>query len=133
MSSSGSALQFGSPEYFRQVSRGTHPPAMFATAKEIVNTHHLGDMDHPLNEGSDIDDEEDYRYAESKEDLLQHKLDNNPDISESIRDYGFDWGKEHFDDDPITVRNDTLLDGHHRVANMLAYRPNEFVPIKTVQ
>jgi len=128
MSESGSALQFGSPEYLRQVSAGVHPPAMFATAPEITRTHHLGDMDHPIEVGYDTPDAH-YHYFSTKEELLNHRLEDDTRLIHDIRDNGFDWSKE-----PIwhpTIRNDVFEDGHHRLAAMNAYRPDEFMPIHT--
>jgi hypothetical protein len=103
---------------------------MFATAREIVDTHALGDIGmHVYKYGED--GTYDYHPIFDNNELLKHKLHNDPDVTESIRDYGFDWGQEHFDDDPVRLRNDTLTNGHHRVANMLEYRPSEFLRIHT--
>ena len=125
-----STPEFGSREYLRQVSAGVHPPAMFATASEIVNTHDLGDIGmQVVKKGPD--GTYDYHPILDKDELLAHKLYADADLSESIRDHGFDWGQEKFDEAPVRLRNDTLTNGHHRVAGMLAYRPDEFLRVHT--
>jgi hypothetical protein len=103
---------------------------MFASARELVDTHHLGDMEHPVS----MEDENGYgykHYFDTKHELLQHKVDDNPDVSDSIAEHGFDWEYALRHDYPPTVRNDTVVDGHHRIAAMYAYRPDEFMPIHT--
>jgi hypothetical protein len=143
-----SALQFGSYDYHDQVERGVHPPAMFATAPEIIRTHNLDDA-----EGADL----------SKEDLLIDKLDeadsrpgmtyeeepeesqNMPPedrqsgwyggLTQRIKENGYDWSK------PVQVRahgsirhdqlGSTLYQGHHRLAVMNRDRPEEFLPLQT--
>jgi hypothetical protein len=123
--------QFGSPEYLRQVTSGEHPPAMFATAREIVDTHRLGDMEHPVEKYDEETGEKGYHYFNTKQELLQHKVNEAPDLVDDIAYHGFDWNKEDMEHDPITLRNDTLVEGHHRTAAMYALRPDEFMPIHT--
>jgi len=122
--------EFGSINYARRLINGTQPPAMFATAREIVATHALGDIGmHVYKQGED--GEYDYNPILDNDELLEHKVNNDPDLAENIRDYGFDWGQEHFKEDPVRLRDETLTNGHHRVASMLKYRPDEFLRIYT--
>lgn len=143
MSESGSALQFGSPEYHKAVRRRKHPPALFATAPEIFLTHRLADAD----EGAE-------NNPEAKTELMEEKLDEadsraglDPDeedygkvrasqrnsgwyggLSHRIRRSGYDWTK------PLIIRNESeglaLVDGHHRLAVMMRDRPHEFLPLE---
>jgi hypothetical protein len=124
--------QFGSPEYFSGLANGSQTPALFATAREIVDTHHLGDMQWPVEKYNEETDEDEYHYFNNKHELLQHKLEESPELSHDIARHGFDWNKEDMEHDPITLRGDTLLEGHHRLAAMYAHRPDEFIPIHTI-
>lgn len=132
--------QFGSYDYHDLVTSGDHPPAMFATAKEIIKTHHLGDMD----------------WESSKHELLKEKLENADafpgmnyhdvegidegpaderqsghfgGLTERIKEGGYDWSK------PVDIRAhgeaSTLYNGHHRIAVMRRDRPDEFLPLNT--
>lgn len=123
--------QFGGSEYYRQVIAGEHPPAMFATAKELVDTHLLGDQYGGI-----------YRYDKptmhrfkSKEETLAHKLTAKPELTQSIKEHGYDWSKPatiHAISNTSGVQNKGLInDAHHRIAAMLEHRPDEFLPIET--
>lgn len=133
MGSSISRPQFGSKNYYRQVSSGVHPPAMFATAKELVDKHSLGDLGSPVSREDEYGNEY-HEYFDNKDDLLQHKLEDDDKLSYDIGEHGFDWS-EHVNNPyyqiEVNAENKTLTDGHHRVAAMLAYRPDEFIPFST--
>lgn len=126
-----SSPQFGSKKYFSKVFRGVHPPAMFATPEEILRTHTLGDMGSPVSQ-EDSQGNEYHEYFDSPEELLHYKLQDDEDLADDIREKGFDWSqhlKNHFNRVQVTDRE--LSDGHHRLAAMLAHRPDEFMPIET--
>lgn len=124
--------QFGSSEYYSQVTSGEHPPAMFATGRELVDTHLLGDQYggvHRVNKPT-------MWNFKTKEDTLAFKEQNKPDLIEHIKERGYDWSKPaliHAISNTSGVQNTGLLaDGHHRLAAMVKHRPDEFMPIKTI-
>jgi len=133
--------QFGSPEYHEQVGSGDHPPAMFATAREIVDTHHLSDQYRGIH---NIGKPHMWRFK-TKDDLLDFKAQNKPDLVENIKKEGFDWKAPittqsvsspesvlNLTTSPESVRNTgVVLEGHHRLAAMHRHRPDEFLPIET--
>jgi hypothetical protein len=124
--------QFGSSEYFRKVSEGTQPPALFATAKEIWHNTYPGDLDAPYSQENSQGEKEDH-WHDSKEDLLQHKLTAKPSLTSSIARTGYHWAHNVMTGSHVSLRNDVLMDGHHRVAAMLKHHPDEFLPIKTTE
>jgi len=131
--------QFGSRDYHQQVSEGVHPPAMFAKAPEIVQTHHLNDI-----EGfrSAQTPEERLQHGEGwyvpfrdKEDLLKYKEKEQPYLTHDIKEHGFNWHSpiqaghlkyDHQLDDSVSI-----VDGHHRLAAMYHHRPDDFLPMQT--
>jgi hypothetical protein len=121
--------QFGTSEYFKKVSEGTQPPALFATAKEIWHNTHPVDLDAPYSQENSQGNKEDL-WHESKAHLLQHKQFSNPALTNSIKKIGFDWKHSQLSTaHPVELRDDVLLNGHHRVAKMLEHHPNQFIPI----
>jgi len=122
--------QFGSAEYFRKVAEGTQPPAMFATAREIVHSTYPGDLDAPYSGQNSQGESEDHWY-ESENHLWDHKYHERPETTESLKAKGYDWSAAQKTGDHVTLRNDVLQDGHHRIAAMVRHRPDEFLPIKT--
>jgi hypothetical protein len=123
--------QFGSTDYYQKVISGEHPPAMFATSREIVDTHLLGDQHGGI-----------YRYDKpnmwkfkTKEETLAFKRQNKPDLIEQIRVRGYDWSKPatiHAISNMSGVQNTGMVaDGHHRISAMHAHRPDEYLPIRT--
>jgi len=133
--------QFGSYDYHDLVSTGDHPPAMFATAKEIIKTHHLGDMDEQSTKRELI--HEKLENADAFPGMNYHDVDGVDEgpaderqsgqfggLTQRIKEGGYDWSK------PVQVRAhgeaSTLYNGHHRVAVMRRDRPDEFLPISTV-
>jgi hypothetical protein len=133
--------QFGSPEYHRQVSSGTHPPAMIATAPEIVQTHHLNDIEggrsaHTFSERLEYGDGWEVPFR-NKEDLMSYKEKDRPHLTEDIKGQGFNW-KEPVQAGHIGYLHElkdsiSLVDGHHRLAAMYYHRPDEFLPIQTTE
>jgi hypothetical protein len=133
--------QFGSYDYHDLVSTGDHPPAMFATAKEIIKTHHLGDMDEQSTKREliheKLENADSYPgmgYDEEPEEQANGPADERQSgqfggLTQRIREGGYDWSK------PVRIRAhgeaSTLLNGHHRVAVMRRDRPEEFLPIRT--
>lgn len=124
--------QFGTSEYFQAVADGHQPPAMFATAKELWDHTEPGDFDAPYSQVNSQGEKED-AWHDTKEDLYNHKLTNKPAVTESIKKDGYDWAKHNKADTHVTIQDDILLDGHHRVVAMHKYRPDEFIPIRTLQ
>lgn len=135
--------QFGSYDYHDLVSTGDHPPAMFATAKEIIRTHHLGDMDwlqgtkrELLSEKlEEADARPGMSYDEEPEEQANGPADERQSgvfggLTQRIKEGGYDWSK------PVDIRAhgeaSTLFNGHHRVAVMRRDRPDEFLPLNTV-
>jgi hypothetical protein len=131
--------QFGSPEYHRQVTSGEHPPAMMATPEELVQTHHLNDMEggrSPQNE------EERLQYGDgwdvpfrSKEDLMSYKEQDRPHLTQDIKARGFNWDHPiqtaHLQYHPDLKNSVSVVDGHHRLAAMYHHRREEFLPVQT--
>jgi len=121
--------QFGSPEYHEQVTSGEHPPAMFATAREIVDTHHLSDQYRGLH---NIDKQYMWRF-QSKGDLMKFKEQNKPHLTQSIKEEGYNWKHpivSYSVQSPENVKNTGVVtDGHHRLAAMHQHRPDEFLPL----
>jgi hypothetical protein len=124
--------QFGSAEYYGKVISGEHPPALFATAKELSDTHLLGDQYGGIHR---VDKPNMWKFK-SKEETLAFKEQNKPDLIEHIKERGYDWSKPatvHAIKNTSGVQNTGLLaDGHHRLAAMVKHRPDEFMPIKTL-
>lgn len=126
--------QFGSHEYTRQVAAGTHPPAFFASAKEIHDTHTYGDA------GADdmIFDKKTKGYVpttlpSNPDKLMDYKRNEDPELTSALKKHGYDWNEVTIHHDPVSARNDTLMDGHHRVAAMLKHRPNDYMPLETLK
>jgi hypothetical protein len=133
--------QFGSYDYHDLVSTGDHPPAMFATAKEIIKTHHLGDMDEQSTKREllheKLENADSYpgmNYDEEPEEQASGPADERQSgqfggLTQRIKEGGYDWSK------PVRIRAhgeaSTLYNGHHRVAVMRRDRPDEFLPIRT--
>ena len=88
-------------------------------------------MEHPVEKYDEETGEKEYHYFGTEQELLQHKVDEAPDLVNDIAHNGFDWNKEDMDYHPIQLLNDTLVEGHHRTAAMYALRPDEFLPIHT--
>lgn len=124
--------QFGTSHYFEKVAEGTQPPALFATAKEIWDHTEPGDFDHPYSQ-EDSQGEKQHLFYNTKEQLLNHKLTDNPSLTKAIANSGYNWSHNVMTGAHVTLRNDILLDGHHRVAAMLKHRPDEFLPIRTIE
>lgn len=133
--------QFGSPEYHRRVAAGTHPPAMIATAPELVQTHHLNDIEggrsaHTPSERLQYGDGWEVPFR-SKEDLMSYKAQDKPYLTEDIKKRGFDW-KEPVQTGHIGYLKElkdsvSVVDGHHRLAAMYYHRPDEFLPVQTTE
>lgn len=123
--------QFGTSKYFKSVSEGKHPPALFATAREIWANTHPGDLDAPYSQENSQGEKQEAWYKDKK-DLLEHKVSDKPSLTKSIKNTGYLWAHNVMTGSHVTLRNDVLTDGHHRVAAMLTHRPDEFLPIKTV-
>ena len=133
-----SALQFGSYDYHDRLSRGVHPPALFATANEVLDTHNLADKQSESTEelmedklydadslpgvGYDVPEE----FHEEPEDERQSGWYGG--LSARIKEHGYDWSK------PVEAVSfgaaSTISDGHHRLAVMQRDRPDEFIPLK---
>lgn len=137
--------EFGSPEYHEQVAAGVHPPALFATAPEIIKSHFLGDMTIPVRRRDAFGNLRKDQFGNvlrakfgHPNALLKYKLGNQPLLTEDIKQFGFDWHPtgDH-DRSQITTSLDfhghgpTVLGGHHRLAAMNAHRPEEFIPLGT--
>jgi len=133
--------QFGSQEYHQQVSGGVHPPAMIAKAHEIVETHHLNDME---GSRSAQTPEEKFQYGDGwdvpfrdKEDLLSYKEKEQPYLTDDIKKHGFNWGSPiqagHLNNDHDLNDSVSIVDGHHRLAAMYYHRPDDFIPIQTTR
>jgi hypothetical protein len=122
--------QFGSTEYHQRVLAGGHPPAMFATAREIVDTHNFSDQYRGLH---NINNPRMWAHS-SKEALLEHKEHNQPELTKNIKEKGYDWSKPvvtYSVGSPENVKNTGVVtDGHHRIAAMLRHRPDEFLPLE---
>ena len=112
---------------------------MMATAEELVQTHHLNDIEGGRSAKTP---EERLQYGDgwdvpfrSKHDLLDYKVHDRPHITESVRDKGFDWGNPvqtaHMQYHPDLKDSISLVDGHHRLAAMYYHRPQEFMPVQT--
>ncbi|CAB4124054.1 hypothetical protein UFOVP45_125 [uncultured Caudovirales phage] len=119
--------QFGTSEYFRKVAEGTHPPAMFATAREIFKHTYPGDLDAPYSSSNSQGDTEDHWY-EDEDHMWDHKYHDKPGLTKDLKANGYDWSKN---EEPVTLRDDTLQNGHHRIAALTKHRPDEFLPINT--
>jgi hypothetical protein len=132
-SSNASNIQFGSKNYFKKVFNGTHPPAMFATPEEIIKTHELGDLEFPVSREDEETGLPYEHYFDSKEDLLDHKLEDDHHLATDIENNGFDWDMHAKDEyNRMWLKRGSVADGHHRLAAMLAYRPKEFIPFETI-
>lgn len=137
--------EFGSPEYHKQVAEGTHPPALFATAPEIIKSHFLGDMTLSYRRKDAFGNLRRDQFGQviqakygHPNALLKYKLGHQPLLTEDIKNFGFDWAPQgDFDRSQITTSLDylghgpTVLGGHHRLAAMNAHRPDEFIPLGT--
>lgn len=129
--------QFGSYDYHEAVAHGEHPPAMFATANEIIQTHHLGDQgDYDTNElldekREDADARPGMGYNTPEEFTKEPKATRESGwyggLTKRIKKHGYDWSKpvEIEASDPTSI----LQNGHHRVAVMQRDRPDEFLPL----
>lgn len=124
--------QFGTPEYFKAVAEGTQPPVLFATAREIWEHTYPGDLDAPYSQENSQGEREDAWYSD-KHELYEHKLNDKPSLTNSIKNSGYNWAHSVMTGAHVTLRDDVLLDGHHRVVAMHEYHPDDFIPIRTVQ
>jgi hypothetical protein len=124
--------QFGSADYYQKVISGEHPPALFASGRELVDTHLLGDQYGGIHR---YDKPKMWNFK-TKEDTLAFKRQNKPDLIEQIKDRGYDWTKPaliHAISNTSGVQNTGMIaDGHHRIAAMQAHRPDEYLPIRTL-
>lgn len=126
------SLQFGSPEYHRQVVAGEHPPAMFATPQEIIDHY---DMDDSYGSTEEL-----LRAKHAEADAAPHTYLKAPaserqsgwygGLTQRIKESGYDWSKP-VEVDPTYGPRGALVDGNHRVAVMHRDRPDEFIPIRT--
>jgi hypothetical protein len=136
--------KFGGKAYYRQVDAGTHPPALFATSREIVDTHNLGDMllypdiNKKVRKGQN-------QPKAVKEELLESKRNDDVGValSDSIQTRGYVdkptrnpfegivLTTQHYDDEGAGVKGPVLLGGHHRVAIMHQQDPDKFMFIQT--
>lgn len=113
--------QFGSDEYHRQVAAGVHPPAMFATADELVRTHNLWDAQ---------------TTRRNKQTVLEKKFLNDPELTRNIQNNGYNWDHRDWSGVrgiPIQYSTSSLYpvirDGHHRTAAMYYTRNQDWVPL----
>jgi hypothetical protein len=140
-----SAVQFGSAEYHDKVARGVHPPAMFATAPEIINTHELEDTYSTVDELLEAKQEEaDARpgvgydipegFTKEPEDTRQSGWFGG--LTQRIKSNGYDWSKPVETEVtstsyPVPGSGAMVINGHHRLAVMHRDRPEEFLPLDT--
>jgi hypothetical protein len=130
--------QFGSYDYHEAVAHGEHPPAMFATAKEIIKTHQLGDkgdeytVKELLNEKLEEADARPGVGYDVPEGFIKQPKETRQSgwyggLTKRIKKQGYDWSKpvELEASDPQSI----LHQGHHRVAVMRRDRPDEFFPL----
>ena len=134
-----SALQFGSYDYHDAVASGVHPPAMFATATEIADTHDMADQTGDYSKEEILREKREEAEArpgvgyDVPEDFHDEPEDTRQSgwyggLTQRIKEHGYDWSK------PIEMETGvpaaTITDGHHRLAVMHRYHPDQFIPLK---
>ncbi|CAB5219265.1 hypothetical protein UFOVP221_47 [uncultured Caudovirales phage] len=136
--------KFGGRAYYRQVDAGVHPPALFATPREIVDTHNLADMTFYPELKKKVRKGRNQPKA-VKEELLESKRNDDVGqaLSDSINTRGYVdkptqnpyeaivLGAQHYEDKNAGIKGPVLLGGHHRVAIMHEQDPDKFMFIQT--
>ena len=138
--------KFGGKAYYRQVTAGLHPPAMFATPNEIVDTHNLADMVHYSDMKSPGLTRNQTRAEKNA--VLEAKRNDfvGEVLADSVATHGYidDTSGDPYRSIQLTaedhltygggpVRGPVVLGGHHRIALMHKEAPNDFRLIQTAR